>query len=585
MENLDALSLEPTVRQNIEKWLNGNYDAATKNEIKKLISDSNVEELTNAFYKDLEFGTGGLRGIMGVGTNKMNKYTIAAATQGLSNYLKKSFPGESLKVAIAYDSRNNSDIFAQITADTFSANGIKVYLFEALRPTPELSFTIRHFGCHSGVVLTASHNPKEYNGYKAYWNDGAQMVAPHDTNVILEVQSIASVDEIKLEGNPSLIQKIGKEVDEEYISKTASLSVAKEAIKRQKDLKIVYTPIHGSGVTVVPDMLKRFGFENVHVLEAQSKPDGNFPTVVYPNPEEKEALSLAMQKAKELDADLVLATDPDADRVGIAIKNSEGQFQLLNGNQTGSLLIFYLLSSWKEAGKIKGNEYVVKTIVTTDLIAHLAKDFGVKNYDTLTGFKFIAEVIRNLEGKEVFIGGGEESYGYLVGDFVRDKDAVNACAFIAEMVAWAKDKGSSLYETMVDMYVKYGFYKETLISITKKGKTGAEEIKLMMKNMRENPPKTVAGSEILTISDYENQVQIDLKTGAKTKLPYPKSDVLQFITADGTKVSARPSGTEPKIKFYFSVNEKLASKNDFKAVDAALDQKIKQVIKDLGLDS
>lgn len=331
-------------------------------------------------------------------------------------------------------------------------------------------------------------------------------------------------------------------------------------------------------------MLKRFGFENVHVLEAQSKPDGNFPTVVYPNPEEKDALSLAMQKAQELDADLVLATDPDADRVGIAIKNSEGQFQLLNGNQTGSLLIFYLLSSWKEAGKIKGNEYVVKTIVTTDLITLLAKDFGVKNYDTLTGFKFIAEVIRNLEGKEVFIGGGEESYGYLVGDFVRDKDAVNACAFIAEMVAWAKDKGSSLYETMVDMYVKYGFYKETLISITKKGKTGAEEIKLMMKNMRENPPKTVAGSEILTISDYENQVQIDLKTGAKTTLPYPKSDVLQFITADGTKVSARPSGTEPKIKFYFSVNEKLASKNDFKTVDAALDQKIKQVIKDLSLD-
>ncbi len=584
MENLSALALEPVVIRNIEKWLSGNYDIVTKNEIKKLIEDKNTEELTNAFYKDLEFGTGGLRGIMGVGTNKMNKYTIAAATQGLSNYLKKSFPGEQLKVAIAFDSRNNSKAFAKITADTFSANGIKVYLFEELRPTPELSFTIRHFGCHSGVVLTASHNPKEYNGYKAYWNDGAQMVAPHDTNVIEEVQRIASVDEIKLEGNPSLIQIIGKEIDKEYIEKTASLSVAKEAIYRQKDLKIVYTPIHGSGITVVPEMLKKFGFENVHVVEKQSMPDGNFPTVIYPNPEEKDALTLAIEKAKDLDADLVMATDPDADRVGIAIKNSDGQFQLLNGNQTGSLLIYYLLSSWKEAGKISGKEYVVKTIVTTDLIANMANAFGVKNYDTLTGFKFIAEVIRNLEGKETFIGGGEESYGYLVGDFVRDKDAVNACAFIAEMVAWAKDKGSSLYETMVDMYIAYGFYKESLISITKKGKTGAEEIKQMMKNLRDNPPLTVAGSKILKICDYENVIQKDLSTGKIEPLPYPKSDVLQFIAEDGTKISARPSGTEPKIKFYFSVNEKLSSKGQFKAVDKALDEKIKQVIKDLGIE-
>jgi phosphoglucomutase len=584
MENLSALALEPVVIKNIEKWLSGNYDVATKNEIKKLIEDKNTEELTNAFYKDLEFGTGGLRGIMGVGTNKMNKYTIAAATQGLSNYLKKSFPGEQLKVAIAFDSRNNSKAFAKITADTFSANGIKVYLFEELRPTPELSFTIRHFGCHSGVVLTASHNPKEYNGYKAYWQDGAQMVAPHDTNVIEEVQRIASVDEIKLDGNSSLIQIIGKEIDKEYIEKTASLSVAKEAIRRQKNLKIVYTPIHGSGITVVPEMLRKFGFENIHVVEEQSIPDGNFPSVIYPNPEEKDALNLAIEKAKALDADLVMATDPDADRVGIAIKNSDGQFQLLNGNQTGSLLIYYLLSSWKEAGKITGKEYVVKTIVTTDLISNMANAFGVKNYDTLTGFKFIAEVIRNLEGKETFIGGGEESYGYLVGDFVRDKDAVNACAFIAEMVAWAKDKGSSLYETMVDMYVAYGFYKESLISITKKGKTGAEEIKQMMKNLRENPPLTVAGSKILKICDYENIIQKDLITGNIETLPYPKSDVLQFIAEDGTKISARPSGTEPKIKFYFSVNEKLRSKEEFKAVEMALDQKIKQVIKDLGIE-
>lgn len=584
MENLSALALEPVVIKNIEKWLSGNYDVATKNEIKKLIEDKNTEELTNSFYKDLEFGTGGLRGIMGVGTNKMNKYTIAAATQGLSNYLKKSFPGEQLKVAIAFDSRNNSKAFAKITADTFSANGIKVYLFDELRPTPELSFTIRHFGCHSGVVLTASHNPKEYNGYKAYWQDGAQMVAPHDTNVIEEVQRIASVDEIKLDGNSSLIQIIGKEIDKEYIEKTASLSVAKEAIRRQKNLKIVYTPIHGSGITVVPEMLRKFGFENIHVVEEQSIPDGNFPSVIYPNPEEKDALNLAIEKAKALDADLVMATDPDADRVGIAIKNSDGQFQLLNGNQTGSLLIYYLLSSWKEAGKITGKEYVVKTIVTTDLISNMANAFGVKNYDTLTGFKFIAEVIRNLEGKETFIGGGEESYGYLVGDFVRDKDAVNACAFIAEMVAWAKDKGSSLYETMVDMYVAYGFYKESLISITKKGKTGAEEIKQMMKNLRENPPLTVAGSKILKICDYENIIQKDLSTGNIETLPYPKSDVLQFIAEDGTKISARPSGTEPKIKFYFSVNEKLRSKEEFKAVEMALDQKIKQVIKDLGIE-
>jgi phosphoglucomutase len=583
MAELTSLNLEPVVKENIEKWLAGNYDAQTKAEINKLIAEGNSEELTNAFYKELEFGTGGLRGIMGVGTNKMNKYTIAAATQGLVNYLKISFPGENLKVAIAYDSRNNSDVFAGITADVFSANGVKVYLFESLRPTPELSFAIRHFGCQSGVVLTASHNPKEYNGYKAYWNDGAQMVAPHDTNVILEVQKIASVDEIKLVGDKSLIQIVGTEVDKEYIKKTASLSVAKEAIKRQKDLKIVYTPIHGSGVMVVPDMLRTFGFENVHVLESQSKPNGNFPTVVYPNPEEKEALSLAIEKAREIDADLVLATDPDADRVGIAIKNNEGQFQLLNGNQTGSLLIFYLLNAWKDAGKITGKEYVVKTIVTTDIIAKMAAQFNVKCFDTLTGFKFIAEIIRNLEGKQTFIGGGEESYGYLVGEFARDKDAVGACAFIAEMVAWAKDSGSSLFEIMVDMYVSYGFYKEKLISITKKGKTGADEIKQMMKTMRENPPETVAGSVITKMFDYENCIQKDIVSGLVEPLAYPKSDVLQFLTADGTKISARPSGTEPKIKFYFSVNEKLASKADYKAVDAKLDQKIEQVIKDLSL--
>ncbi len=581
--NLSGLALEKNVSDKVNSWLNGNYDAATKAEINSFIDSGNTEALTDAFYKNLEFGTGGLRGIMGVGSNKMNKYTIGTATQGLANYLIKTYPNQSISVAIAHDSRNNSNFFATITAEVFAANNIKVYFFNALRPTPELSFAIRHFGCQSGVVITASHNPKEYNGYKAYWNDGAQMVAPHDTNVIDEVNAIRNIDEVKFEADKSLITLVGEEVDEIYLNKIKALSLSAEAIQRQKDLKIVFTPIHGTGITLVPELLKKFGFENVSIVEAQSKPDGDFPTVVYPNPEEAEALTLALQQAKALDADLVLATDPDADRVGIAIKNDKNEFQLLNGNQTGSLLIYYLLSAWKQAGKITGKEFVVKTIVTTDLIAKIAEKYGVKNYDTLTGFKYIAALIKELEGKEQFIGGGEESYGYLIGDFVRDKDAIASCAFIAEMAAWAKDQGKELYDLLLDMYVEFGYYKEKLISITKKGKSGAEEIKLMMQQMRENPPATIAGSPLEKISDYEFGMERNFVTNTESPLSLPKSDVLQFKTLDGSIISARPSGTEPKIKFYFSVNTALNTKADFEKVSNFLDTKIESAIVDLGL--
>ena len=584
ISSLSDLTLESNVRNQVSTWLSGRYDDVTKSEIQDFIDNKNEEALTDAFYKNLEFGTGGLRGLMGVGCNRMNKYTIGSATQGLANYLKKTYPSQQIKVAIAHDSRNNSNYFAKITAEVFSANHIEVYFFDELRPTPELSFAIRHFGCQSGVVITASHNPKEYNGYKAYWNDGAQMIAPHDTNVIDEVNAIASIDDVNFNANQNLIKMIGKEVDEVYLSKIKSLSISTEAIRRQKDLKIVFTPIHGTGITLVPTLLKQFGFENVSIVASQSTPDGNFPTVVYPNPEESEALTLALQQAKELDADLVLATDPDADRVGIAIKNDKNEFQLLNGNQTGALLIYYLLNAWKEAGKITGKEFVVKTIVTTDLIARIAEKFGVKNYDTLTGFKYIAALIKELEGKEQFIGGGEESYGYLIGDFVRDKDAIASCAFIAEMAAWAKDQGKGLYDLLLDMYVEFGFYKEKLISITKKGKSGAEDIKAMMKQMRENPPLSIAGSKLEKISDYEFGIERNFVTNSESPLSLPKSDVLQFKTVDGSIISARPSGTEPKIKFYFSVNTALSSKAEFENVSQLLDKKIELAIADLGLN-
>lgn len=575
--------LDKATQESVNQWLNGNYDAQTKAEIQALVDSNAITELTDAFYKSLEFGTGGLRGIMGAGSNRVNKYTIGAATQGLANYLINKYPGEKIKVAIAHDSRNNSDVLGKITADVFSANGIHVYFFKALRPTPELSFAVRELGCKSGVMLTASHNPKEYNGYKAYGADGGQFVAPDDKLVMQEVAKVASVDEIKFTANPDNISYLGEEIDEDYLNKITSLSVSPDAIKRQKDLKIVFSPIHGTGITLVPAALKRFGFENVILVEEQTTPDGNFPTVVYPNPEEKEALTLALKKAEETDADLVLATDPDADRVGIAVKNLNGQFELLNGNQTGCLLVNYMLEAWEKEGKFTGKEYVIKTIVTSYLIDKIAASKNVTCYNTLTGFKFIGQIMTELQGKETFIVGGEESYGYLVGEFVRDKDAVVSAAFIAEMTAFYKDKGSSLYEAMIDMYVKYGFYKEKLISITKKGKTGAEEIVAMMERFRNNPPSSLGGSKVITLKDYALRKETNLSNNTSSEIELPKSDVLQFITEDGSIISARPSGTEPKIKFYCSVNKPLATKADFDKVNAELEQKVDDIMNDLAV--
>jgi phosphoglucomutase len=575
--------LDPTIQLKVNSWLQGSYDDDAKQQIQKLLDEKAYTELTDSFYKDLEFGTGGLRGIMGVGTNRINKYTIGTATQGLANYLLKTYPTEKIKVAIAHDSRNNADLFSQVTADVFSANGIHVYFFKALRPTPELSFAVRELGCKSGVMLTASHNPKEYNGYKAYGADGGQFVSPADTAVMDEVAAIKSIDEVNFERLAANIEEIGEEIDNLYLEKITELSVSPEAIKRQKDLKIVYSPIHGTGITLVPQALKLFGFENVILVEEQTNPDGNFPTVIYPNPEEKEALTLALKKAKEMDADLVLATDPDADRVGIAVKNTDNEFILLNGNQTGSMLINYLLTAWEEKGKLTGKEYIVKTIVTSNLIDAIAAKKNVKCFNTLTGFKYIGELMTKLQGQETFIGGGEESYGYLIGELVRDKDAIISSAFIAEMTAFYKDKGSSLFEALIDTYLEYGFYKEKLISITKKGKSGAEDIKAMMETFRSNPPATLGGSKVITLKDYEMRIEKDLVANTVKNIELPQSDVLQFITADGSIISARPSGTEPKIKFYCSVNGKLESKEAYYETDKMLDDKINAIITDLGV--
>lgn len=567
-----------------KQWLSSkNLDDAARKEVEAMTASTDKSQLIECFYRDLEFGTGGLRGIMGIGSNRINKYTIGMATQGLANYLKKTYPGKQVKVAIAHDSRNNSPFFAQTTADVFSANGFKVYFFDALRPTPELSFAIRHLGCQSGVVITASHNPKEYNGYKAYWNDGAQMIAPHDKNTITEVGNIKSIDDVKFTPNNSLIEKISKEVDEPYLEAIKAGSLSPDIIKRQKNLKIVFSPIHGTGITLVPEILKRMGFENVTIVDEQATPDGNFPTVVYPNPEEAEAMSIALKKAKAIDADLVMATDPDADRVGIAVKNDKGEFQLLNGNQTGALLVYYLLEQWKNNGKLDGKQFVVKTIVTTDLIAKIADGYKVKCYETLTGFKFIAALIRELEGKETFVGGGEESYGYLIGDAVRDKDAIASCAFIAEMTAFAKDKGMSLFQMLNEMYLKFGYYKEYLISLTKKGIKGQEEIKQMMDDLRANPPKTINGSKLLKLADYTLLEERDFVTGKTSKLDYPKSDVMQFFTEDGSKISARPSGTEPKIKFYFSVTTPVKNAEELKNAEGLLMKRIDGIIADMKL--
>jgi phosphoglucomutase len=555
-----------------KEWLSESYDIITQKEVASLISNGG-EELIESFYKDLDFGTGGMRGIMGVGTNRINKYTIGKATQGLANTLIEMYPGEEIGVAIAYDCRNKSDFLAQTAAEVLSANNIKVHLFEALRPTPELSFAVRELNCKSGIVITASHNPKEYNGYKVYGDDGCQIVSPFDVELISKVRSL-SINEVNFKANKELINSLGEEMDTKYISRLKTLSLSPEAIKEQSDLPIVFTGIHGTGSVMVPKALKAFGFTNVYTVASQDIIDGNFPTVKSPNPEEPAALELAIALAKEKGAELVMGTDPDADRVGIAIPNKSGEFVLLNGNQTGSLLVNYLLIRWKELGKITGKEFIAKTIVTTNLMDVMAIANGVKVYNTLTGFKHIGAIIRALEGKEKFIGGGEESYGYLAGDFVRDKDAVMSCALIAEMVAWAKSNRKNLFDLMQEMYMEHGFYLEDLISITKKGRHGAAEIATMLDNLRSNPPKSIVGEEVIAIIDY-------LET-KKTGLP--ESNVLQFITAKGTKLTARPSGTEPKIKFYFSVNEKLSSKTDYELIKSKLEKKIESIQVDLSLN-
>jgi len=577
-------NFDQETQQRIQQWTSNEYDPETIAEVKRLVDQNEETELLDSFYKELEFGTGGLRGIMGVGSNRMNKYTIGKATQGLANYLKKQFPDQQLKVAVSYDSRNNSQSFGHLVADVFSANDFQVYLFQELRPTPVLSFAVRHFGCQGGVMLTASHNPKEYNGYKAYWNDGGQLVAPHDKNVIKEVDAIQSVSEIKFERKAENIKLVEADFDDIYVAANLKLSINPDAVKAQKDLKIVYSPIHGTGVTIVPKMLKAWGFNNIHVVEEQAEPNGNFPTVVYPNPEEEEAMSIAMKKGEELDADVIMATDPDADRVGVAIKLPSGEYQLINGNQIGSLLTYYVLSCKKAAGALKPNDYIVKTIVTSNLFSDIAKSFDVNYYETLTGFKFIGEVMTQLEGKEKYLVGGEESYGFLVGDLVRDKDAVNACAFIAEMCAYFKNEGKSLFDVLLSLYVEYGYYKEKLISLTKKGKAGADEIKQMMSDLRADLPKSLGGIAVAEVRDYQQSEATDMKTGSKTKIDLPKSDVLQFITVDGDVISARPSGTEPKIKFYCSVKETLSFTSDYGQISNRLDDKVTQMMADIVKD-
>ena len=574
--------MSTVIQESINKWLNGAFDEEVKEQIKQMQRD-NPDDIADAFYRNLEFGTGGLRGLMGVGTNRMNKYTVGMATQGYANYLRKSFPGEEVRVAIAHDSRNNSRFFAETAAHVFAANGIRVFLFEDMRPTPELSFTIRHFKCQGGVVLTASHNPKEYNGYKAYWNDGGQLVPPHDKNVIAEVEKIHDVHDVKWHGGESNITIIGKEIDEVYLNMVKGLSVYPEVIRQQKDLKIVYTPIHGTGIKLVPQVLKAYGFENVHVVEEQATPDGNFPTVVYPNPEESEAMSMGLKKAQELDADILCGTDPDADRVGIGVKDSKGNWVLMNGNQTAVLAFNYMIESRKEKGIAKPNDMVVKTIVTTNMIDVIAERSGVKCYNVLTGFKWIAELIKEKEATENYVIGGEESYGLMIGSQIRDKDAVSAVAILCEMAAYEKTKGRSLYDKMLDLYLHYGYYQEDLVSITKKGMNGQQEIAEMMEGFRKNPPKELAGSRVVELLDYQLQVKTNLLTGNTETIQLPKSNVLQFVTEDGSKISARPSGTEPKIKFYFSVNTQLESVDKFEEAQKIAKEKIKRIIGEMKL--
>ena len=571
-------NVSPEILAKAKSWLSDQYDEETRKKVQNLI-DNDPNELTESFYRILEFGTGGLRGIMGVGTNRMNIYTVAMATQGLANYIKMKFADmKRPQVAIAYDCRNNSKEFAQITADVMTANGIKVFLFSALRPTPELSFAIRELKCQSGIVVTASHNPKEYNGYKAYWEDGGQIVAPHDKNIIAEVQKITDITMVKRKRNAKLIEMLDDSFDEIYLNKVMSLSLSPKLIKKHKNLSFVYTPIHGTGGQVMPKLFAKAGFKNFYPVEEQMVTDGNFPTVVSPNPEEKAAMTMAIEKAKTMKADIVLATDPDADRVGLAVRDDKGDFMLLNGNQTASILTYYILTRWEELGKLTGKEFIVKTIVTSDLLLKIAQKFNVKTYDVLTGFKYIADKILN-KPEEKFICGGEESYGFLVGDFVRDKDAIITCFMLAEATAWAAEQGKTLYQLLKEIYKEFGVYREKLVSLTKKGISGIEEIKQMMFNLRNNPPKNLLGSRVSEIRDYKLGVSKDINFGVETIINLPKSDVLQFFTEDGIKVSVRPSGTEPKIKFYFSMNEPLGSIGELSGVEQELDENLEQLAK------
>lgn len=575
MIQTSSLLAQSTARA--KEWLAGNIDDDSKKQVEALLKREDPKLLIDSFYQTLEFGTGGLRGIMGVGSNCINKYTIGSATQGLANYLKKSFPNQTIQVAVGYDSRNNSQYFAQVTADVFSANGITVHLFPELRPTPLLSFAIRHLKCQSGVVITASHNPKEYNGYKAYWNDGAQLVPPHDKNVIAEVNAITSFDQVKFKADPSRIKTIGPEVEEAYYREVLRLIPRQESIQRQGKISIVYSSLHGAGITMVPECLKRLGFENVTIIEEQRRPDGNFPTVDSPNPEERSAMDMALKKATAIGADIVMATDPDTDRVGIGIRNAKGEFFLLNGNQALSLMVWFILKNLKD----KKDAYIAKTIVTTDLIDKMAEQMGVECVNTLTGFKYIAELIRENEGKKKFIAAGEESYGYMVGEFVRDKDAVSACAFFAAMAAAAKDDGQSLYRWLVEMYREYGLYREGLVNVVRKGAEGAAQIKYMMERFRNNPPHVIAGQKVIRLLDYQKRVERNLLNGHEKPITLPKSDVLQFQTWEGAKISVRPSGTEPKIKFYVSVNLRMSDPNNFDLAMEHLGDKIREIEKDL----
>ncbi|MDD2576352.1 MAG: phospho-sugar mutase [Bacteroidales bacterium] len=578
MANMDL-----SAQKNAQQWLDSNsIDSSTKDIIKDMMLN-NIEQFNESFYRNLEFGTGGLRGIMGIGTNRMNQYTVAMATQGFANYIIESNPNKEIKAVISFDNRNNSKEFAQITARVMAANGFKVFLFKELRPTPELSYAVRYFGCDAGVMLTASHNPKEYNGYKAYWNDGGQLVSPHDTLVIEKVMKITDYSQVKIQENLDNITILEKSFDDKYLEEVLKLSLNPQIINKHSDIKICYTPLHGTGITLVPKALEMYGFKNINIVSQQAIIDGNFPSCKSPNPEEHSAMELGIKLAKEIDADILLATDPDADRVGIAVKDQCNEFILINGNQTATVLTYYILKTLKETSRLKGNEYTIKTIVTSELIKKVSESFGVKNYDVFTGFKFIADKILQLEGKEKYICGGEESYGFSIGDFVRDKDAVSACCMIAEVCAWAKEQGKTFFDILLDIYLEYGFFKEELISITKQGKQGAEEIQNMMLVFRENPPKTLIGLEVVRIKDYQKQLNIDLKNNTEEALDFPKSNVLQFFLEDGSKVSVRPSGTEPKIKFYFGVYNKLHSIEDYPELLKKANEKISRIIGELGL--